>query len=372
MTISVIAEINSARAVAGAAVFNGALASMRTGVASTGAAISTLGRALTGMQGILLLIAGGGLVAAGRSAINAGDSFSQLRARLDNTSKAGTSADALLQGLAASAERARAPVSALADLYRRNAEALTGLGFSEAQGIRLAETLAKVTKVSGTSATEAAAGMLQLSQAIVSGKFQGDEFRSVAENMPEVLRILERQLGKTSKELREMAEAGQLSGKLLAGALLNAGQSVDDKFSKMPKTVGEAFAQLKDKASLAFGEIMAQSETSKTFVAIFENMGKAIASESFNEAAKATVSVIGAIGTGLGKVGEFAGEALLQYKAWSSAVAETTVYKTLAAGVNLLADAFKGVGSAMGSVTAGLPATAIGDRAKTQIGRAHV
>lgn len=440
MTISIIAEIDSARARTGAAEFNASLATMRTGVATTipsiaavkagiasigtaattalpvaaagaqraasgfaavrasasglgsvlaatgsgmasaasaigsgamaaGGALGGLGRAVLSLQGLFLGLAAGAIGGAAKAALAAGDNFATLSARIGNVAKEGTSAAALLGGIADAANRARAPVGELADLYRRNAEALNRLGFSEAQGIRLAESLAKVTKVSGVSAGEASAAMMQLSQAIVSGKFQGDEFRSVAENMPEVLRILEKQLGKTAKELRDMAEAGQLSGKLLAQALLNAGGSIDEKFSRLPKTVGEAFSQLTSQISMTFGEIMAQSGASQRFAEIFDGLRASIASPTFATAARATGSALSFVGESLKSVGAFASEARVQVIAWTTAISETAVYKTFAAGVDLVSGAFGKLRDAAGGAISAVTSTASANAIQTDLGR---
>jgi tape measure domain-containing protein len=349
MTISIIAEINSQRAQQGARDFNSALASMRSGVAQGVQSLNVL------RGGFLIAAAGAAaaavaLVSSGKAAIKAADDYQSLTARLAILAKEGTTAAGLLDGIQEAANRARAPVGTLADIYRRNANALSDLGKSEAEGIRLAETLAKVTKISGVSAVEASSAMIQLSQAITSGKFQGDEFRSVAENLPEVLRILERQTGKTAKQLREMAEAGQLSGKVLVQALLNAGGEIDQKFSRMPKTVGEAFEQLKSQISLTFGEIAAQTGVSQKFAEVFDQMRAAVTSPAFASGARAVADTLAFLGETAKTVGSFLAEARIQYIAWTTAISESSVYKIAVAGITALRDGISSLWSTLTSV----------------------
>jgi len=349
MTISIIAEINSQRAASGARDFNNALASMRAATAAGAGAIRALENSFVGLAA-KVWIAKEAIQASARATIGAADNYQLLSARLGILAKEGTSAGALLAGISEAANRARAPVGDLADIYRRNANALNDLGYSEAQGIRLAETLAKVTKISGVSAAEATSAMVQLSQAISSGKFQGDEFRSVAENLPEVLRILERQTGKTAKQLREMAEAGQLSGKVLTQALLNAGAEIDDKFSRVPKTAGEAFSQLTSQISLTFGEIAAQSGATQRFVELLDQMRAAVLSPAFASGARALADTMGAIGEALKTVGGFLAEARIQYIAWTTAISESSVYKIAVEGITALRDGISSLWSSMTSV----------------------
>jgi tape measure domain-containing protein len=96
-----------------------------------------------------------------------------------------------------------------------------------------------MARVSGASGEGPAAAIYQLSQAFASGRLQGDEFRSVAEQMPVILDILSKKLGVTRGELRQMATDGKLNSDVL---LMLSGDfsELDDQATKLPRTVAQA------------------------------------------------------------------------------------------------------------------------------------
>ena len=232
-----------------------------------------------------------------RSVVKFTDDYTGVLARLNNVSegKAASGAD-VFNAIAAAAERARAPTLELAKIYTRQANALADLKFSQAESIRITETLSKITSLSGAASGEARAAMLQLSQALVSGKFSGDEFRSVAENLPEVMRILQRELGKTAGELRKMSREGKLTGETIAVALLNASKSVDEKFSKMPQTAGQAFDRFSDTFKRVVGEIGGAQGVQTAFVDLWNRMTAAVGSTEFKTAMESAAAGVAKLG----------------------------------------------------------------------------
>lgn len=229
-TATIVATIDSSGARTGAAQFNTAIKSMGGAARDFTNNLFSIRGAIAGLAGALTF----------REFVKAGDSFAQLNARLALFAGEGQTAASILDGLTAAAQRSRAPVSELANVYQRNAAAIGQMGLAAGDGIKVAETLAKVTTISGVNAQQASAGMMQLSQAIASGKFQGDEFRSVAENIPELMRLFQQETGKTAAELRKLASEGKFTGDVIVNSLLNAAERVDKQFASMPQTVEQA------------------------------------------------------------------------------------------------------------------------------------
>jgi tape measure domain-containing protein len=95
---------------------------------------------------------------------------------------------------------------------------------------------------------------MQLGQALASGRLQGDELRSVLENMPTLAEALARELGASVGELRKMGEAGKLTADVVMPALIRAGQSLNAEFEKMPPTMGRAFSILGEAMSRFAGD----------------------------------------------------------------------------------------------------------------------
>ena len=76
-----------------------------------------------------------------------------------------------------------------------------------------------VAKLSGVNAMQASAAFTQLAQALGSGRLQGDEFRSIAEQVPGLLTAVAEETGKSVGELKAFASQGKLTSDILIKAL---------------------------------------------------------------------------------------------------------------------------------------------------------
>lgn len=72
---------------------------------------------------------------------------------------------------------------------------------------------------SGTSALEASAAFRQLSQALGSGRLQGDEFRSISEQLPGILSLVADEMGVQEGQLRALAKEGKITADILINSL---------------------------------------------------------------------------------------------------------------------------------------------------------
>lgn len=302
---------------------------MRAGVATTAAALRGLTASLFNMRTLFVGLGAAAGANFAKNMVSAADSMVQLNARIGLVAREGAEASSILNAISAAAERARTPALDLARIFQRSANAIGDMGRSQAEAIRYTETLAKVVKISGTSATEARAAMLQLTQALVSGRLQGDEFRSVTENLPEVLRILQRESGKTGLELRKLAREGQISGEMLFNALLNASKEVDEKFAKVPVTAGEAWSLFTDQLSRTFGTIAANTGVSQAWADVWNKLRETINSPDMISGMEWLARMLKDSAEGFKTLIEWIKEANIQYKAWTQTISESESWKTL-------------------------------------------
>lgn len=150
------------------------------------------------------------------------------------------------QSLFEISQRARMPLEGAVTLYARMARATDSLGISQQKLLRITETVQKAFAVGGATTQEAMGAAIQLSQGIASDRFSGEEFRSVAENAPVLLREMAAQLGVNIGKLREMAHAGELTGKVVTDAIYGASEAIDKDFGKTISTVDQSFARLRN------------------------------------------------------------------------------------------------------------------------------
>lgn len=157
-----------------------------------------------------------------------------------------------------------------AALVQRGATALRNFGQDAdtafSNSLALAETFNKALVISGANSSEASAAAIQFSQALASGRFQGDEFRSVLENNSRFAQLLADSLGVNIAQLRDLSKAGKLTTTDMLG-LLSRTQELDAEFDRMPTTIGRAKTQLDNAFTRYIGEADQAYGVSRTFAA---------------------------------------------------------------------------------------------------------
>jgi tape measure domain-containing protein len=173
----------------------------------------------------------------------AGDEARQALGRLSATLGDTGQAGAIFERLQAISRGTGVPIADTAAQFQRFAIAAKDVGATADQVVRLVEGIQKFGIVSGSSTQETAAATQQLGQALASGKFQGDELRSVLENMPMFAQALARELGTSIGALRQMGADGKLTSDVVFPAMLRAVEGIDATFAKMPNTMARAQQQ---------------------------------------------------------------------------------------------------------------------------------
>jgi len=196
-----------------------------------------------------------GTVAAGVAVARAGDQATESLARLQAATGSIAAAEAAYQGLYRLSQQTGVAVSESAGAFARFALAAREVGATNDQVLALVRTVQQAGIVAGASTAETTATVMQLGQALASGRLQGDELRSVLENMPTLAEALARELGASVGELRKMGEAGKLTADVVMPALIRAGQSLNAEFEKMPPTMGRAFSILGEAMSRFAGDL---------------------------------------------------------------------------------------------------------------------
>lgn len=203
------------------------------------------------------------------------DAFSSIQNQIRQTTKTTEELTKRTADLLGVANRSRVEFQATAELYTQLNLSTENLNLSTDELLRLTETIGKSFAVSGKSAAESAGAIRQLGQAFSAGALRGDEFNSIAEGAPEIMRALQRSLGKTQGELRTFAATGGITAKILVEALGGAADVIDDKMSKATKT----FAQSIQEANNNMTDFIGNSTSVKNIVA---GAGGALVSASEN------------------------------------------------------------------------------------------
>ena len=176
------------------------------------------------------------------------DEATNLRNRLNLVTSSVENNNAVFNELFQIAQRSRSPLSQTGDLFFRIARSADTLGISQAQALQATENVAKAITASGISAAEAAGPLLQLGQALQSGRLQGDELRSILEGLPPVSRALAASLGVPVGALKELGAQGKISGRAVIDAILAAGETIEKDFGKTTETIEQSFTKLNNSA----------------------------------------------------------------------------------------------------------------------------
>lgn len=207
-------------------------------------------------------------------ALGMGDSLMSMRARIDNINDGMQTTDELMEKVYQSSMRSR---SAYADTAAVVAK--LGMNAADAFGnfdeiVGFAETMNKAFVVDGASVSEMQAGMYQLTQAMASGRLQGDEFRSISENAPMLANAIAKFTGKSRGELKEMSGDGEITADIIKKALTFAAADIDAKFKNMPITFGQSLALMENKAIKFFADDLTSVShvAAKGIMFVSENM----------------------------------------------------------------------------------------------------
>ena len=170
-------------------------------------------------------------------------------------------------------------------LYSRLARATEDLGVSQRKMLIFTRAVNQSLIVSGTTAQEARAGMIQLSQALASNRLGGDEFRSVSEQMTRFTRALADGLGVSIGKLRELSHAGKLTAETVLNATIGQAPKIAQEFTQIERTVQRALTELRNQYLQFVAVINQGSGATKELIAAIDEAKQLLASSAFQKAA---------------------------------------------------------------------------------------
>lgn len=184
------------------------------------------------------------------------DEMTSAKARLKLMNDGKQSDEELQAKIMASAQRSRAG-------YLDTASAIAKLGLNAKNAfanndetIAFMEQVNKLFVIGGASAQEQSNAMLQLTQAMASGALRGEELNSILDAGPGIARAIEKYMGIAEGSIKSVAEEGLVTADVVKNALFDAAEDTNAKFNSMPKTFGQVWTQIKNKAVERFDGIM--------------------------------------------------------------------------------------------------------------------
>lgn len=159
--------------------------------------------------------------------------------------------------------------------FKQMADSVTKIGMTAKEAfpdpkqvVPFVEGIQKLFAIGGTGVQQQADAMLQLTQALGSGKLQGDEFRSIAEAAPLIEQMVAKYMGVSQGALKDLSSKGEITAEILKNAILTNLDEINEQFATMPTTFENHMQRLK---TIAYN----------AFTPVFDIINKAIASPAF-------------------------------------------------------------------------------------------
>lgn len=214
---------------------------------------SVANKAISGLK--RLGAAAGGLFAV-KKATGITDEYTNTVARLSMVNDGLQTQKELQDNIYLAAQRSRGAYNAMSQSVAKLGM-MAGDAFGSTQEIvDFTEMINKSFKVGGASKVEQQSGMLQLTQAMASGRLQGDEFRSISENAPMITKALSQYLDVPIGKLKDMGAEGLLTSDIIKNAMFSMADEINAQFEKMPMTFSDVGTQIKNHALYTFQGVM--------------------------------------------------------------------------------------------------------------------
>jgi tape measure domain-containing protein len=182
------------------------------------------------------------------------EEYTMLMARLRLATREQGNFNEAQEALFRIAQDTTSPLEATITLYSRIARNAKVLKISQNDLLTVTKAVEQSLQISGTMAGEDAGGLLQLSQALASGVLQGDEFRSVIENMPRLAQAIADGLKTDVAGLRQLSKEGKLTAQEVIRALLSQAKVLEDEYQFVPLTIEAALTQARNAWQRYIGE----------------------------------------------------------------------------------------------------------------------
>ena len=184
---------------------------------------STLGRMFTGLGSIMGIVFS---VATAGQILAVADKMNVMESQLKSVTQAGDSYAGVYKQILEIANRNQTAMGSTADLYTKTARAMQPLGATTSQLMAFTDNLSRTMKAAGLSAEDQSGAILQLSQAMGSGRLQGDEFRSIMERAPTVMQALADSMGVPIGQLKKLGSEGAITSDKIFKAFQTLPESV--------------------------------------------------------------------------------------------------------------------------------------------------
>lgn len=191
-----------------------------------------------------------------------GDALMLNAARLNIINDGLRTQDQLSRDIYDSAQRSRADYLATSRVIGRMG-ILAGHAFANNNElIAFTELVNKAFLVGGSTPQEQKAAMYQLTQAMASGRLQGDEMRTIRESAPLIKKAIQNYMGLDDAAFKEAQKNGEITAEVIKNAVFQKATEIEDKFNELPITFGQAMTMAGNSLLIGMDEVFTGISTS--------------------------------------------------------------------------------------------------------------
>ena len=264
------------------------------------------------------------------------DEYSGIQARIRLITKSQEEAAALNDAIYRSALRAHGGYTDMAAAVAKLGIAAKDAFPNPQQIVPFVEGVQKLFTIGGSKVEEQRVAMLQLTQAMTSGRLQGDEFRSISEAAPLIEKMVAKYLGIAPAKLKQLSSEGKLTADVIKNAILQNMAEINAQFEQMSLKWENIWQDMKTRAEKAFVPVDEQIEAianSPAVAALRENFARGIV-----VAGRAVAEFINTLRWAAGEVMDFY-------------TAHKTAFDRIALAIGIMAAAWIGYNVAVGVAT---------------------
>lgn len=170
--------------------------------------------------------------------VAASDRYAEMQARLRLITGSAAEAAHMNDLIYASAQRSRGSYDAMLESVGKIAMTAKSAFPDPRQVVPFMEGIQKLFVIGGTGVQQQADALLQLTQALGSGRLQGDEFRSIAEAAPLIESMIAKEMGVAQGSLKQLGSEGKITSDIIKSAILNNIDEINRQFEETPQTWG--------------------------------------------------------------------------------------------------------------------------------------
>lgn len=217
--------------------------------------------------------------------IQVSDEIAGIDARLRLVSGSAEQAASMNNLIWASAQRSRGAYDEMAKSVAAVAMTAKEAFPDPKQVVPFMEGIQKLFAIGGTGKQQQGDALLQLTQALGSGRLQGDEFRSIAEAAPLIEQMVAKEMGVTQGALKDLSSKGLITADILRDAILHNMDEINEQFAQMPMKWSDVMTQMKNVALASF----------KPLLQIISDIANSDAMKSITAGITSALPVIGAV-----------------------------------------------------------------------------